>query len=89
MIVLNVIIEDENSEEVDQGELQDWADNYGLTMPVVYDPAGAYMWSHLEGASSVGLPYMEVLAPGAAIDTLGYASLDDAIALAQSQPPAE
>lgn len=80
-MVINVIIEDNSAEEVDQAELADWADEYGLTMPVLSDPGGAFMYSHVTG-STVGLPYVVLLDRGAVIDQLGWATIDEAADLA-------
>jgi hypothetical protein len=81
VMVMNVIIEDLYGNPVDQAGLQDWADEFGLTMPVVSDPSGSYMWSHVEGGS-VGLPYAILLDRGVVIDTLVWSTIDDAVDLA-------
>ncbi len=80
-MVVEVMTEDLNSGEVDQDELVEWADEYGLTMPVVSDPGSAYMWA-IHGGNSIGLPYMVLLDRGAVIDTKEYATVQDAADLA-------
>ena len=79
-MVMNVIIEDAGSGEMDLDELQTWSDDYGLTMPVLSDPGGAFMWSHIS-TGSVGLPYVVLMDKGVVIDQTEYATIDDAVAL--------
>jgi len=62
---LEVMIEDVNGGEVDQDELNQWVDQYGLTMPVISDPSSSTMWSFASG--SVGLPYTVLLDKGAVV----------------------
>jgi hypothetical protein len=60
------MIEDMNSGEVDQDELNQWDDQYGLSMPTLTDPGSATMWSYANGGS-VGLPYTMVIDRGGVI----------------------
>lgn len=82
VMVMNVIIEDENYEEADLADLEAWSGEYGLTMPVVSDPGGAYMWTYLGGGGSVNLPFMVLLLRGEVVDTVGTATVDDAVRMA-------
>ncbi len=89
VMIMNVIIEDEAENEADLDDLQEWSGEYGLTMPVLSDPGGAFMWSHIED-SGVGLPYVVLLDKGIVIDTLVWATVDDAVDLAaDNAEPAE
>lgn len=82
-MIMNVIVENGSSEEADLEDLQEWSGEYGLTMPVLSDPMGAFATSHIEG-SSYALPYVVLLDHGVVIDTLEWATVDDAIDLARS-----
>lgn len=54
-----------------QGDLEDWADRYGLTMPVLSDRNSELMWQYAADAGgSVGLPFTVVLDRGVVIDTI-------------------
>jgi hypothetical protein len=87
VMIIEVLIENADAGpgggygEATEGDLQDWADEYGLSMPVVSDPGGAYMWSHLAGGS-VALPYQELLDQNAVVNKLGTAGVSDAESLA-------
>jgi hypothetical protein len=67
-MVLEVMIENNQSRTPKVSELEDWADNYGLTMPVLAD-ADLQMWNYADGMSQVGLPFTVVLDRGVVIDT--------------------
>ncbi len=88
-MIMNVIIEDASSEEADLEDLQSWSGDYGLTMPVVSDPGAAWLTSHIT-TSSYGLPYVVLLDKGVVIDTLEWATVEEAVELAEkSATPAE
>ncbi len=84
VMVMTLIIEDVGQREADLADLQEWSDEFGLTMPVLSDPGGEFMWSHIEGPS-VGLPYVVLLDEGVVIHTLEWATVDDAINLAEGR----
>ena len=65
-MILEVVIENNEGAVPSQEEAQEWADTYGLTMPVL---AGGndIMYKYAEGMSSVGLPFTAVIDPGAEI----------------------
>lgn len=65
-MVLEIMIEDNSSGRVDEAELVQWADNYGLTMPVLSDPNGGTMWSYA-GGGSIGLPFTLLMDRGVII----------------------
>lgn len=67
-------IEDESGGELDTEGLKAIADNYGHTMPVVYDAGGASMWSL--GATG-GIPFAAVVDHGAVLANAGYLSVSD------------
>ena len=77
---LEVMIEDNNGGTVDQDELNEWVDTYGLTMPVISDPGSTTMWSYANGGS-VGLPYMVLLDRGAVVEEIGNPQISDLDAL--------
>jgi hypothetical protein len=62
-MVLEVMVEDENSAAPAADKAAEWADTYGLTMPVLA-AEDAIMYKYAEGMSSVGLPFTVVLDPG-------------------------
>lgn len=67
-MVLEVIIENDQNEVPKVSELGDWADTYGMTMPVLADK-DQIMWQYA-GGGSVGLPFTVVLDRGVVIDTI-------------------
>lgn len=78
---LEIMIEDNNGGDVDQDELNEWADTYGLTMPVISDPGSATMWSYASGQGSVGLPFIVLVDQGAVVKEIGYPQVSDLDAL--------
>ncbi len=65
-MVLEVIVENDESAAPSVDEAAEWADTYGLTMPVL---AGSddLMYKYAEGMSGVGLPFTVVIDPGVEI----------------------
>jgi len=72
-MVLQVITETADYSTPEQADLQEWADSYGLTMPVLADAEGM-LWTYAEGMTSVGLPFTVVLDRGVLIDTIASGS---------------
>ena len=64
-MIIEVMIEDNDGQAPDPDRMADWADTYGLTMPVLAG-SGDLLWSYAE-SSSIGLPYTMVVDPGAEI----------------------
>lgn len=65
-MVLEVIIENDDSELPSQDDLIMWRDRYGLTMPVMADDGNA-MGQYAAGLESIGLPFTVVLDRGLVI----------------------
>jgi len=62
---LEVMIEDADYNEPTVEVLQDWSDQYGLTMPVLSDAGEAGLYSFATG--SIGLPFTVLLDKGAVV----------------------
>lgn len=77
---LEVMIEDNNGGDVDQAELNEWADRYGLTMPVISDPGSNTMYSYATGGT-VYLPFIVLLDKGVVVKEIGDAGISDLDAL--------
>jgi peroxiredoxin len=78
---LEIIIENNDSETPSVEDLGEWADNYGLTMPVLADEGESVLYSYATG--SIGLPYTVLLDRGVVVDSVGSASvgeMDDLLA---------
>jgi hypothetical protein len=67
-MILEVIIENDASQVPSQDDLKSWADEFGLTMPVLADEE-SILYEYASGGS-VGLPYTVVLDRGVVIDTI-------------------
>jgi hypothetical protein len=50
-----------------------WANNFGITTPVVADPASAIYWRFGQG----GLPQSALLGPGAEVLKIGHITAAD------------
>lgn len=74
-MIMNVMIEDEAGEDVDVAELNEWADTYGLTFPVVTDPGSSTMYRYASG--SVGLPFTVLIDRGVVVESLDSPSSSD------------
>ncbi len=68
-MLLEIIIENDRSRDPSLSDLQDWANQYGLTMPVLADPGAGTMWAFADGQSSVGLPFTVLIDHGVVSDT--------------------
>lgn len=69
-MILEIITETEDYATPEQADLQEWADTYGLTMPVLAD-AEDLMWDYAaDEGGSVGLPFTVVIDRGMVIDTI-------------------
>ncbi len=67
----------QNTDELNPNtaDLRDWADTYGLTMPVVGDDH--YALNDFADGASYGLPYKVLLDRGARVDMVGNATLSE------------
>jgi hypothetical protein len=81
LMVLEIIIEDEQGNAPDQDDLVSWADQFGLTMPVLADPGSSTLYSFATG--SIGLPYTVLLDRGVVVESTNYPSSSDALSLLQ------
>jgi hypothetical protein len=69
-MVLEIITENNDGEVPSQEDLQWWAGEYDLTMPVLADAEGI-MWDYAaDEGGSVGLPFTVVVDRGEKIDTI-------------------
>lgn len=78
---LEIIIENNDSESPSVDELGEWADTYGLTMPVLADAGSSVLYTYASG--SIGLPYTVLLDRGVVVESVGSASvgeMDDLLA---------
>jgi hypothetical protein len=82
-MVINVLTEDNFGGEVDQDELQEWADLNGMTLPVVSDPGMSYMTSFLPGATVISFPTTVILDEGYVVNSIGYDTIDEAVRQAE------
>ncbi|GDX79801.1 hypothetical protein LBMAG42_16120 [Deltaproteobacteria bacterium] len=82
-MVVEAITEIDDGSAAGQSDLQDWADEFGLTMPVVADPESALMWKYAAGFDgSVGLPFTVVIDRGVVIDSINSGTqVDKAVGL--------
>ncbi len=63
-----------------QRDLERWADDYGLTIPVLADPNGTQLWSYAaDMGGSVGLPFTVILDKGVVIDSIASGSQESAL----------
>ncbi len=68
-MVLEVMIENNAGTTPTVAELGDWADTYGLDMPVLADKNSQVLASYAQG--SIGLPYIVVLDRGVVVKKIG------------------
>lgn len=68
-----VIIENNDSVPPSVEDLQSWADEYGMTMPVLADTGP--MLSAFASGGGVGLPYTVLIDRGMVVDSVGSASI--------------
>ncbi len=83
-MVVNVIIENEARESPSQEDIAAWAEEFGLTLPVVADPGSSTMYSYATGGS-VGLPFTALLDRGVVVESTDYPSGEAAAALARGE----
>lgn len=81
VMFVEVMIEDVDGGEMDQDELNQWVDTYGLTLPVVSDPGSTTMWSYLGGRGTVDLPAPVLIDRGAVVASTNYPTDADIDAL--------
>jgi hypothetical protein len=62
-MVITLLGENNNYETPSKAELEEWADEFGLSHPVVADDGMQVVFSYVEGGS-VGLPSFNLLAEG-------------------------
>ena len=65
-----------------QADLQEWANDYGITHPVLADPGFGelvnYLYADPSFNGSFGLPNMELLSPGMQVEIInGYVGASD------------
>jgi len=60
-MLMNVIIENNDNEAPSTEDLAGWADNFGLTLPVVADPGAAQFWQY---SASGALPTIVLIDHG-------------------------
>lgn len=65
---MDVMIEDNDGGEVDEAELKEWADQYGLSIPVVSDPGSSVLYRYATG--SIGLPYKVLIDHGVVVESI-------------------
>ena len=67
-----MIGENNSGPNVSQGDLQYWANTFGLTHPVVADPGfdvtAQYLFADPNFSGSFGLPNMQLLSPGMIVE---------------------
>lgn len=78
-MVIDAIIENNDSESPSQDDLVEWADTYGLEIPVVADAGSGVLYSYATGG--VGLPYKVLIDRGMVITHVGDATDADVEAL--------
>ena len=64
-MLINVVIENERYKAPSEEELADWADEHGMSFPVLSDE-DQVIWDYAEGGS-VGLPFKILMDDGAEI----------------------
>ena len=80
LMVVEVMTEKVDGSPADVDTLNTWADEYGLTLPVLADPNSTTLWTYASGGS-VGLPFTVVLDRGMVVHSTNYPTAADAIAL--------
>ncbi len=65
-MLIEAIIENNESVTPTQDDLVDWADNYGMTFPVVADDGASVMWRYSDG----GLPTLVLIDHGMVLDSV-------------------
>ena len=70
---LEIIIENEESQPASLEEIQEWADTYSMTMPVLSDANSTVLYTFASG--SIGLPYTVLLDRGVVVESVGSASV--------------
>ena len=70
-----VMIENNESVTPSVEELGEWADTYGLTMPVLADEGEQMLYSFATG--SIGLPYTVLIDRGMVVTSVGSASVSE------------
>ena len=71
---MTLISENQASQDPSLEDLQEWANTYNLTHPVLADPGYTetlrYLYADPEFTGSIGLPTMQLLAPGMIVDKI-------------------
>ena len=64
-----MMAENNSGQTPSQSELMQWANTYGLTHPVVADGGFNTVFNYIgtTGTNSIGLPNMQLLAPGMSV----------------------
>ena len=78
-MIINIITETNEGGVAAQSDLEGWADEYGLTFPVLSDPESALMWKYAaDEGGGVGLPFTVVVDHGVVIDSIASGSQTEA-----------
>lgn len=75
-MVLEVMIQNNDYETPTERELEEWADAFGLTVPVLADEGQQVISSYANG--EIGLPYIVVMDRGVVIEKIGDGTERDA-----------
>ena len=67
-LVMTAIIQTEDYSDPTVEDLQEWADTYSMTFPVLADPGSATMNSYATGSASIGLPFSVVYDKGVIVE---------------------
>lgn len=70
-MVFQIVLENERGAAPSRADLQGWATEYGLTMPVLADP-GMQVLSRYATSSSIGLPFTVLLDRGVVVADVNY-----------------
>lgn len=69
---MTLLSENNAGESPSLEDLQEWADTYNLTHPVLADSGYAeilkYLWADPDFTGNIGLPTKQLLAPGMVVD---------------------
>jgi hypothetical protein len=66
LIIMSLIAENNSGGAPSVGDLEYWADRYGLTFPVLSDGGFGVSWSYImhESDGTINMPNMQLIGPG-------------------------